>query len=93
MFLIGVRAFEGKEKFIFGHFRILLPRLTEPEHCKIGICYKTYGKADFQSLLDDVVYKTEPMEELTTREAYGEKLPKDIIPELEKHLKHLVIHI
>lgn len=45
---------------------------------------KIYGKADLQTLLDDVVYKTEPMEELTTRKAYGEKLPMEIVDNKDK---------
>jgi len=45
---------------------------------------KTYGKANLQTLLDEVVYKTEPMEELTKRNAFGESLPMEIVDNKDK---------
>lgn len=45
---------------------------------------KTYGRVDLQALLDEVVYKTEPMKELTKRNAFGEKLPMEIVDNKDK---------
>lgn len=45
---------------------------------------RTYGKANLTTLLEDVVYKTEPMEELTTKDAYGERLPMEKVDNKDK---------
>ena len=45
---------------------------------------KTYGKVNLQTLLEEVVYKTEPMKELTKRNALGERLPMEIVDNKDK---------
>ncbi len=47
---------------------------------------RTYGKVSLQTLLDEVVYKTEPMEELVDKEAYGDRLPMEIVNDIDKKL-------
>jgi len=44
----------------------------------------TYGKANLQSLLEDVVYKTEPMLEVVKKRTFKSKLPMDIVDNLDK---------
>lgn len=45
---------------------------------------KTYGKINLQTLLEDVVYKTEPMMELTSKKAFGEYLSMEIVDNKDK---------
>jgi uncharacterized phage-associated protein len=45
---------------------------------------RTYGKINLQTLLEDVVYKTEPMMELTSKKALGEYLPMEIVDNKDK---------
>lgn len=45
---------------------------------------KTYGKENLQVLLEDVVYKTEPMEELIKKNAYGVNIPMEIVNNQDK---------
>lgn len=44
----------------------------------------TYGKTNLQSLIEDVVYKTEPMLEVVKKRAFRSKLPMRIVDNLDK---------
>ncbi len=47
---------------------------------------RNYGQVRLQILLEDVVYKTEPMEALTKKKSFGEALPMGMIDNINKIL-------
>lgn len=64
--------------------RMVYDKLSTQDLYILEYVIKTYGKADLQALLDEVVYKTEPMKELTKRNAFGERLPMEIVDNKDK---------
>lgn len=59
-------------------------QLTHYDTYILDYVINTYGKTNLQSLLEDVVYKTEPMLEVVKKRAFKSKLPMDIIDNLDK---------
>ena len=59
-------------------------QLTHYDTFMLDYVINTYGKTNLQSLLEDVVYKTEPMLEVVKKRAFKSKLPMDIINNLDK---------
>lgn len=66
--------------------RMKYNNLSEQEFYILEYVIRNYGKASLQTLLEEVVYKTEPMEELTKKKAYGEVLPMGMIDNVDKTL-------
>lgn len=59
-------------------------QLTHYDTYILDYVINTYGKTNLQSLLEDVVYKTEPMLKVVKKRAFKSKLPMDIINNLDK---------
>lgn len=59
-------------------------QLTHYDTFILDYVIHTYGKSNLQSLLEDVVYKTEPMLEVVKKRAFKSKLPMDIIDNLDR---------
>ncbi|HHT9104582.1 MAG TPA: Panacea domain-containing protein [Candidatus Wujingus californicus] len=60
--------------------------LAEHEIYMLEFVIRTYGKVNLQILLEEVVYKTETMEELIKKDAYGDNLPMEMVDNLDKSL-------
>lgn len=60
--------------------------ISEPEFYVLQYIIESYGKVDLQTLLDEVVYETEPMKELIKKRAYGKKIPMEIVDNVDKKL-------
>lgn len=58
--------------------------ISEREFYILDYVINTYGKVKLQTLLDEIVYKTEPMEELIKKKAYGKSLKMKIVDNLDK---------
>ncbi|ODS32022.1 MAG: hypothetical protein SCARUB_02842 [Candidatus Scalindua rubra] len=60
--------------------------ISEREFYILVYVINTYGKVKLQTLLDEIVYKTEPMEKLIKKKAYGKSLKMKIVDNLDKEL-------
>ncbi len=58
--------------------------ISEREFYLLEYVINTYGKVRLQTLLDEIVYKTEPMEKLMKKKAYGKSLKMKIVDNLDK---------
>ncbi len=59
--------------------------ISETESYILEYVIKNYSKVDLQTLLDDVVYETEPMKAMKKKD-YGKKLSMDIVDNIDKDL-------
>lgn len=81
-------AFPSGNGYVFHNVpaQIEYKNLSAQEMYVLEYIIKTYGKVKLQTLLDEVVYKTEPMEELINKNAYGDRLPIELVNNLDKKL-------
>ncbi|MBI5307409.1 MAG: DUF4065 domain-containing protein [Planctomycetes bacterium] len=66
--------------------RMKYDNLCEQEFYILEYVIRNYSQVRLQILLEDVVYKTEPMEALTKKKAFGETLPMGMIDNIDKIL-------
>jgi uncharacterized phage-associated protein len=60
--------------------------ISEPEFYLLQYVIENYSKVDLQTLLDEIVYETEPMKDVIKKKAYGKRLPMKIVDNFDKEI-------
>ena len=60
--------------------------ISESEFYLLQYVIENYSKVDLQTLLDEIVYETEPMKKAIENEAYGKELSMKMVDNVDKRL-------
>ncbi len=66
--------------------RMAYDDISEPEFYLLQYVIENYSKADLQTLLEEIVYETEPMKEAIKKRARGKRLRMKMVDNVDKKL-------